>query len=64
MKNYSVKTVDGNRVDFQSDKQDLKNVLRWLKETERFILVETNGAKKYINIRNIVSVTETEIETL
>ena len=58
MKKYSIKTVDGNRFDIETDDDIMMNLRSAVRSGARFIVLDAKDCIKAFNIGNIVSVTE------
>ena len=58
MKKYSIKTVDGNRFDIETDKDVMMQLRTAVRSGASFIIIDANDCTKAFNIGNIVSVTE------
>lgn len=59
---YDIKLVNGSRFTTVRKGDYLGNALRTLTEMGKFIDINLDGAKVFLNVDHIVSVTETEIE--
>lgn len=62
MAKYSIKTVDGGRLDFTLPEHNHEIVFDLKTNFTQWLEVPVSGGTKYINVRNIVSVTVTEEE--
>lgn len=63
MKEYSIKTVDGNRYDFRTADDYIQNQLRGLTEMGKLLAISLGShTDKFFNIDNIVSVTEKDCD--
>lgn len=60
MKQYSIKTVDGSRFDFEEDQPPERTLVDYINNGATFIGFPIDGGTKYFNVRNIVSITEKE----
>lgn len=59
MRRVSIKTVDGSRFEFVDDgKYSFTNVLA----LPDFLTIEIYGGRKLINMKNVISITETEVD--
>ena len=65
MKRYSIKTVDGNRYVFDDSDGRIKvQITRWLYNASdtKALVINLPDCAKLFNIRNIVSITESEVD--
>lgn len=58
MKKYSIKTVDGNRLDIESEHDIMEQLRAAVRNNTTFIMIDAGDSTKALNIGNIVSVTE------
>lgn len=58
MKKYSIKTVDGNRLDIESEHDIMEQLRAAVRNNATFIMIDAGDSTKALNIGNIVSVTE------
>ena len=59
VRRVSIKTVDGSRFEFVDDgKYSFTNVLA----LPDFLSIEICGGRKLINMKNVISITETEVD--
>lgn len=58
MKKYSIKTVDGNRLDIESEHDIMEQLRAAVRNNVTFIMIDAGDSTKALNIGNIVSVTE------
>lgn len=57
-KKYSIKTVDGNRLDIESEHDIMEQLRAAVRNNATFIMIDAGDSTKALNIGNIVSVTE------
>lgn len=57
-KKYSIKTVDGNRIDIESEHDIMEQLRAAVRNNATFIMIDAGDSTKALNIGNIVSVTE------
>ncbi len=57
-KKYSIKTVDGNRIDIESEHDIMEQLRAAVLSGAKFIMIDAGDSTKALNIGNIVSVTE------
>ena len=61
MKQYSIKTMDGNRFDIETDEDLLMKLAAAVNIGAKLFPVHAKDCTKVFNIDNIVSITEREI---